>query len=240
MYWISPSEVLKLPLPHIRSNGICYNANVTEKEKIQLIRSCMLFSELEEEDLMHIAAVVREKVLPAKTVFIEEGTPGEEAYIVYKGLTKVYRMTEEGKEVQIALRSSGEIIGELAILDAGPRSAHVATLQETHVLVISKKELEQVVHKRPSVALGVIRNLAKRIRENTSTMQSMSSVQLNQRMLSLLITLRGYFSNQEITMSHEELAQLIGATRPRVTEALHTLAAQKKIVMSHKKITIVT
>ncbi len=213
---------------------------MTEKEKIQLIRSCLLFSELSEEDLVHIAAVAREKILPSKTVFIEEGTPGEEAYIISKGLTKVYRMTEEGKEVQIALRAVGEIIGELSLLDDGLRSAHVATLQDTHVLVVSKKELQAVVHKHPSVALGVIRNLAKRIRENTSTMQSLSSVQLNQRMLSLLITLRGYFANQEITMSHEELAQLIGATRPRVTEALHTLAEQKKIVLSHKKITIVT
>lgn len=82
--------------------------------------------------------------------------------------------------------------------------------------------------------------LAKRIRENIELAQNKEMQRLRGRMLSLLQRVAAYFPEKEIALTHEELAEIVGATRPRVTEALHELEEKKHLKLSHKKIKVMT
>lgn len=205
---------------------------------IQVIESSELFKDLPKAEVLLLSNIVRKKDIRANNIFIEEGQLGNEAYIIVFGLAKVYRLTEEGKEVTFGIRGPGEIVGEMALLDNGLRSAHVQAIQNMQVLTISKDAFLRLVHSRPSVALGMLKTLTKRIRESTTLVEDVVTKQVIDRMIKLLHTLAPYFPNQDLTLSHEELAILLGATRPRVTEILHILEKDKKITLSHKKIHI--
>ncbi len=208
------------------------------KQKITLIKSWNLFSKLSDEEAGLIGDVTSEKIFKQNHVFIEEGLPGEEVYFIVSGLTRVYRMTEDGKEIAITMRTPGEVVGEMALIDEGPRSASVQTIQETKVLVLRKQHFIDILHKHPSVAVNLIKILVGRLRENMFVMEESIAKQLSERILRILQILASYFPNREITLSHEELAALLGASRPRVTEALHKLENGKKVTLSHKKIRI--
>ncbi|HEX7042370.1 MAG TPA: Crp/Fnr family transcriptional regulator [Patescibacteria group bacterium] len=207
-------------------------------EIVKILSNVSLFKELPKEDIELISEVITYKAFEAGKVFIEEGVEGNEAYVILSGLTKVYRITPEGKEMYLAFRVPGETVGEFALLDDLPRSAHVKTIHKSEMLVIPKKEFVRIIKKSPSVAMGIIKMLAKRIRENIALTQDNETRRLRDRMLSILERVSSYFPNQEISMTHEELADILGATRPRVTEALHELVNSKKIKLSHKKITV--
>lgn len=209
-----------------------------KNEVVAILAQVPLFKEVSQKDLETISQVTQYKVLEAGKIFIEEGLKGNEAYVIMSGLTKVYRITAEGKEVPLALRVPGETVGEFALLDDLPRSAHVKTLQKTEVLVIPKKEFVSIIHTSPSVAMGIIKMLAKRIRENIELSQNKETQRLRERMLALLRRVAEYFPQKEIALTHEELAEIVGATRPRVTEALHDLEKNKHIKISHKKIKV--
>lgn len=205
---------------------------------LAIIQSSDLFRDLSLDEAHLLSEIVQYKEINPGIVFIEEGQIGLEAYIIASGLVKVYRLTDEGKEVIFGIRKPGEILGEMALLDEGTRSAHVATLQKTGLLCIPKQAFLNLIAAHPSVALGMIRTLSKRIRESTFMIEDIVSKQVIERMVNLLRTIAPYFPNNELTLSHEELAILLGATRPRVTEILHILEKEKKITLLHKKIIV--
>lgn len=213
---------------------------MNKSDIIRLIQSSELFKDLPETEAALLADIVKEKKVRSQEVFIEEGQEGYEAYIIVSGLAKVYRITEDGKEVTFGFRSPGEIIGEMALLDNGPRSAHVQAIQDMTLYAISKDEFLKLVDSRPGVALNMLKTLVKRIRQSTVIIEDTATKQVVERMIKLLCTLAPYFENQDITISHEELAILLGVTRPRVTEILHILEKEKRIQLSYKKIHINT
>lgn len=211
-----------------------------KSEVVAILSQIPLFKEVSRKDLEVISDVVVYKVFESGKVFIEEGFEGHEAYVILSGLTKVYRITAEGKEVPLALRVPGETVGEFALLDDLPRSAHVKTVQKTEVLVIPKKEFITIIYNSPTVAMGIIKMLAKRLRENIELAQDKETKRLRERMLALLRRVAAYFPGKEVSLTHEELAEIVGATRPRVTETLHELEKGKHIKISHKKIKVMT
>ena len=207
-------------------------------EIVQLLSTVSFFKALSKKDLEEISQFVTHKTFAAGKVFIEEGVEGFEAYVILSGLTKVYRITDEGKEVHLALRTPGETVGEFALLDDLPRSAYVKTLQKTELLVIPKKEFISIIHRSPTVAMGIIRMLSYRIRENTLILENALFQQLPERVLLLLKEIARFFPNKEVTLSQEDIATILGATRPRVTEALHALQKKNVLKIAHKKIIV--
>lgn len=208
--------------------------NVT---KLRFIKNLPFFSNLSTEDIQKIVNLTYLDVIEKNQVFIEDGAQGEKVYFIIDGLARVYKITEEGKEITITFRSPGDIVGEMALLDDQPRSANVQAVRKTEVLVLSKKSLQEILLKYPSISLQIIQTLSKRIRENLQSME-ISTQDLIKRTYETLSTLSVRFLDKDITLSQEELSNIVGATRPRVTEALNQLQKEGKIVLSSKKIHI--
>lgn len=209
---------------------------MTLDAKIELLQKSFLFAEFSRHDLEEIVQTTEEVTLPSHTIFIHENDEPDGAYIIDKGSVKIYSITPEGKEIPLNIAGHGNIVGEMAIIDGQPRSAFAETLSETHMLKISTKSFHDILLNKPSVALTLLKTLSIRVRtldQNVKAIHTESSAELT---LGALKTLAAGYENNEIPLTHEDLAKLVGITRPRLTEALHALEKQGILTLSSKKI----
>lgn len=205
-------------------------------KKIQIIGSVSLFQNLTKEQIEVIAQVSIEQILPPHTVFIEQESQSNVAYIICTGGARVYRITEQGEDVNIAVIGSGDVVGEMALLDNAPRSANVETLQNTQLLMLTQESFSKILKEHPEVAFSLLSTLSKRVRETNQHIEDILYKNLFDRTWKMIQTLAKYFPNNTITLSQEELAAIVGATRARITETLNELQKQGKITTSHRQI----
>jgi CRP/FNR family cyclic AMP-dependent transcriptional regulator len=130
------------------------------KASLQHLRNVPLFSSCSNKELERIAKAADEVTVKAGTLIVDQGQTGREAYVLLKGVAVVRR---NGKKVTSL--SEGSVIGELSLLDHGPRTASVSAETDCTLLVISQRNLYGVIDKVPSVAHKLLSALATRIRD---------------------------------------------------------------------------
>lgn len=99
---------------------------------------------------------------PAGTVLFEEGQPGDYMYVVTSGEVEIRRKVGETERV-LAVLPAGEFFGEMAILNARPRSATAVVRVDSRLLVIEGSTFEAMLRARPEIALRIIKALALRL-----------------------------------------------------------------------------
>ncbi len=202
-----------------------------------MIQSFSLFKGLPQNEIEAITRVASQKTIKSKTVFIQQGEHSEAAYFILEGSVNVYRTNENGEEVSLAVLGAGDVVGEMALIDHGPRSAYVRAITDISVLILTSYDFRAMLKKNPNTAIHLLSSLSKRIRETDQHVEDLLTQNLITRTENILQVLKRYFPNEEITLTHEELASIIGATRARITEVLNLLQEQNKITLSHRKIT---
>jgi CRP/FNR family cyclic AMP-dependent transcriptional regulator len=124
------------------------------------LRNVPLFSSCSTKELQTIAKATDELTVPAGHVLTDQGQMGREAFVIVDGSATVKR---NGKKV--ATLGPGSVVGELSLLDHGPRTATVTTDTDTTVLVIEQRHFLGVLESVPALARKLLATLAGRVRE---------------------------------------------------------------------------
>jgi len=109
-----------------------------------MLKRMPLFRELTYKQINVISAMLKAKVVPAGTVIVREGEPGDAFYIVKSGEVVVTAKSETGKET-VANLSEAEYFGEIALITDQPRIATVTSISETDLLILEKSDFNAVV-----------------------------------------------------------------------------------------------
>lgn len=104
------------------------------------------------------------KTFKANEYICYEGHPGNEMYIILKGVVGVYVSNAVSSQTEVARIMAGDFIGEMAIFDNLPRSASCVALEEVVCIVIGKDKLEQLFTLCPNMAMMMLENMSSRIR----------------------------------------------------------------------------
>ena len=128
------------------------------KNSLKHLRYSPLFSSCSSKDLEKIAKAGDRITLEKGEILTKQGDPGKEAFIILSGKATVKR---SGKKV--ATISTGSVVGELSLLDHGPRTATVTCDTECQVLVISRGNVLRVIDKVPALTHKLFAALATRI-----------------------------------------------------------------------------
>jgi CRP/FNR family transcriptional regulator, cyclic AMP receptor protein len=137
-------------LPHMAS----------KKAHVEHLRNIPLFSSCSQKDLEKIAKAGDEVTMPAGSLIVDQGQTGREAFVVLAGTVTVKR---NGKKV--ASLGPGTIVGELSLLDHGPRTATVVCETDCTFLLLSQRTFLGVVDDVPALAHKLLASLATRIRD---------------------------------------------------------------------------
>jgi hypothetical protein len=138
--------------------------SLTTIEKMMLIRQVPIFAELDAEDLEELASIVEERRIAAGNELFREGDVGDAVYLIVKGRVRVFVGGGARAETTINELGPGACIGEMAVLDASPRSATVRALEATRTLRVPGAEFKRVMSERPEMSEAIVEELVRRMR----------------------------------------------------------------------------
>ena len=133
------------------------------------LRTVDLFAELSDSDLRSLSQDISELHLATGEDLFVEGDPGDRAYIIREGKLEILTASG-GREVLIAVRHVGELIGEVALLQEAPRSATVRAHVDSMLLAIEKEHFDALVDRSPSALKGMLRTILARLRETQAAL----------------------------------------------------------------------
>ena len=142
-------------------------STLSEMERVLFLRKVSLFAELAPRDLTRVAAVARERTYADGETIAGQGETGDELHIVIAGRVRVLRGgATSGDEAEIAVRSTGDVVGEMALITHEPRMASLVAAGDVRTLQVGRREFESVLRERPDTAISVIRILSQRLVES--------------------------------------------------------------------------
>ncbi len=198
------------------------------KEVLESLRRIPLFAQVQDEDLDPIASLLIERRFPRNKTIVEEGLPGDYMYIIREGRVTVSKLSDDGREKILEFLEEGAFFGEMSLLDNAPRSATVKALTDTRILALSRSDFLSVLRKTPDLAMAVIQELSRRLRQVDEQASSLSFQRVEERTKGLLLRLareQPGLSTRRITpsLTHQQIADMIGTSRETVTRALKGL-----------------
>lgn len=136
----------------------------------KLLRQIPLFQSLSEEDLDRIDSTVEIISIAKGQELFHEGDEGNWAFIIKDGVLEIIKESN-GREVLLALRDEGTIIGEMALLESLPRTATVRARTDTTLFAIQKDEFDRLLHSSPTAMQSMFQTIQKRLRENQAQLR---------------------------------------------------------------------
>ena len=142
----------------------------------ELLKNFHFFADISSGDLQALEAIVERKFYMAGDLIYKEGDVADALFLIEMGTVDI---VGKGKEIPFATLGSGQIFGELAFFERGPRPASASIREPTHLLRIPFERLSNLLAERPGLALFVYRNACRFFAKHFRTL----AVDLNRRYL---------------------------------------------------------
>ena len=144
-------------------------ATLSPMERVLFLRKVPLFAMLPPPDLQPIARIAQEHAYVDGAIIAEQGEPGDAMHIIVSGEVSVIVRDEAGEadaDRIVAVRSSGDVVGEMAVITSEPRIAGLVALGDVRVLSIERRQFESILRERPETSIAVIKVLCRRLAES--------------------------------------------------------------------------
>lgn len=173
------------------------------------------------EELATITAAGTDRRLIRGDTLFQEGDAAESLYVVITGrLAIAIANPIDHRETVVSLMEPGDLFGEMAMLDDGPRSAMARAFEATTVVEIPHDAVREVFKARPELLWGVTRLLAHRLRVMDETLADSVFLDVTGRTAKRLLELSEGSDEFTLPVTQEELAGMVGASRERVNKAI--------------------
>ena len=209
--------------------------------KPEVLRGIPLFASLSPEDLAQVALVTVERRYTRGDIIILAGEEGGALYYVRRGLVKVYRTSEEGKEQALRLIVAGNTFNDVPALDGGPNPASVMAMEPTVVLATGGAQLRRLIRERPGVSAAAVQTLASALRAMLALVEDLSFRHVRGRVAKILLEQEALNQHDGATqrrLTQQEIASMAGTAREMVGRALKDLEMAGAITNEHGRITV--
>jgi len=204
------------------------------------LRTVALFASLSEEELRSLERHTVTKTFPKNAVLVTEGDHTDSLYVILSGNVKVYVSDEGGKELVLGTYGPGDYFGEM-VLDEGLRSASVMTLESSSFAIISRDEINILIVRHPEMAIHIMKKVIQRARILTENIKSLALLDVYGRVARQLLSLATDRNGKLViaeNLTHQELANRVGASREMISRILKDLSLGGYIKVEGRKITI--
>lgn len=132
------------------------------------LKKITIFHGLSAESLTAIAQQASTRKIKKGDVLMQKGELGDSLFLIHDGWVKITTVDSKGDELILNQCGPGESIGEMALLDRGPRSASAVALGDGEILELNREMFEKILDQRPDVSLAIIRGYSTRLRFATT------------------------------------------------------------------------
>ena len=204
------------------------------------LASIPLFSGLPADELQKFAELTRERAYPKGSVILFQDDPGDSLFVLRDGRVKVVLFGEDGREVILGVLEPGAHFGELALIDDQPRSAHVIAMDDSQLLILRREDFRRRVEANPTVAWALLTELSRRLRRADVKIGGLVLLDVPGRIARLLLDLANESGSDVIEkpLTHQTIAQMIGASRETVSRAMKEFQDAGLITVERRKIAV--
>jgi CRP-like cAMP-binding protein len=200
-----------------------------------LLEKSGLFGSLEEKARRDIAACAMPRSFTAGESICRLGDRGDSMMAVVVGTVRISRPTSRGKEIILADLGSGELFGEIALLDGKPRSANVVALTNCELMILERRNLIPFLERNPAACMKLMEILCARIRRSDERMSDIAFFNLPIRLAKTLLNYQpDVRAGVKLSLSQSELAEMAGGTREKVNRCLRDWQRQGIIELKNR------
>ena len=198
-----------------------------------------LLRSVPEQDLKAAAAASRLRSYRRGQVVFTRSDPGDTVIVVVSGRVKVTVRSADGGELTLAIIGPGGLLGELGVVDGGPRSADAETLEACQLLLVPREAIRDLCARVPSAGQALTSSIAATLRRLTEATADLVFLDLPRRVAKILLGLpQGADGVIRLRLSQEELAHQAGSTRQSVNAALRGFERRGWIDLQDRTVTV--
>ena len=161
------------------------------------------------------------------TMLFRKGDMGTNLYAVCSGAVRISAPSRQGQDAVFNLIPPGEIFGEIALLDAGARTADAVAIEDSELMVIERRDFIPLVRDNPEVAMKLIEVVCARLRKTSEQVEDVMFLDLPNRLAKMLLRLGGPAANGKVRITQRELSQMVGVSRESVNKLLRDWQRRK-------------
>ena len=199
-------------------------------EKLSLLESVPIFSDLSKSDLTKISDRMTKRTFTKNQMILLEDDLGQTFFVISKGSVKITRLSDDGREVILAMLGEADFFGEMSLLDGDGRSANVVALEASEVLTLARNEFLDILEKYPKISICLLEELTHRLRKSDQQIESLSLSDVEQRIGITLIRLAeelGTIKQGSVTITNlpfqQDIANMAGTSRETVSRTFKLL-----------------
>lgn len=201
-------------------------ADIRQDNTRNLLADIALFAGLTPSQLDWVAQQAHRRIFEAGRNVLTIEQPGEAVYIILHGTVKIHIELGE-RDVILAILGAGDLLGEMSLIDSIGRSASAVTLETSLMLWMDKNTFNYMLDNFPPVARNLVKIMTARVRLSDQLIQALATLDVNGRVARQLLAFAEKYGHEKngttqihITLTQGDIADLVGASRKRVNQAM--------------------
>ncbi|WP_439595502.1 Crp/Fnr family transcriptional regulator [Falsiroseomonas sp.] len=192
------------------------------------------FRDLPEAALHRLARGATTLRLAEDASLIRRGDPSDALFVLLQGRLRVSAASVEGRMVTFRLVEPVDLVGEIGVLDSGPRTADVEAVAPCLLVRLPREAVLAALREEPALASAMLRLLCRRLRETSTGLEQLATLRLPARLAAVLLRLAGGYGRPApgggvllpMRLSQSDLSMLAAATREAVNKQLAAWRAE--------------
>jgi CRP-like cAMP-binding protein len=209
------------------------------------LRYVPIFADLDDETLNKIFKLGKTRTFEKDSVILMEHETGSAFFVIFSGKVKVYRVSDDGREVILSILSESDFFGEMAILDGLTRSANVTAIEDSEIFIIQRADFLDLMYSHPEVSISLLQELTKRLRAADMKIKSLSLKDVEGKVATVILQLaddigkikQGVVEIEKLPFQHD-LANMAGTSRETISRTLHSFQKRGLIELDGNKLRI--
>ncbi len=222
---------------------IMNNTVVTKEQVLSKLAAIPMFSDLAPDSLETLAGMVQYRRYPKGAFIIGQNEVGTCMYLLVGGRVKVSLASSEGKELVLNYLEAPAHFGEMALVDAMPRTADIIAVSDVELFALDGKDLSTAIQLQPRLALSLIATLSRRLRQTITRLEDMAFHDATHRVMRVVLNVatagletRGAPVVQGMT--HYDIATLAGTSRETASRVISSLAREQIVTTNGRRIIV--
>ncbi len=196
-------------------------------ERHALLARNYMFQDLPSELIDRIVNIsVTRKLSPGEALFYKDDE-GDALYGILAGRIRISTSTAGGQELVLNIQGSGELLGEIALLDGQPRTADAIAIEDCELMVVQRRDIRQLLQQEPAMALHLLEVAGARLRYLSTKIEDTAFLDVAGRLAKQLLHMANLHGKPtadgtlvRLQPSQAELGQMLGTSRISISKHL--------------------
>ena len=209
-----------------------------------IVRQFNSLRAMSKEELKRVSDTKITRTIKKGEAIFEEGEKLNGVYCVRSGVSKLSKLSENGKDQIVKLASKGEVMGQRSVVAEESTNLSAVAIDDMEVCFIPKDAIVSTMHNNPNFTLEVLRHMAHDLRQADDVIVNMSQKTVKQRIAEAFLYLRNNFGEDadgflKLTLSREDIANVVGTATESCIRIISEFKKKGFLKSSGKKLGIV-